>query len=101
MSNSLLAGAKYSDYSDGGGNIVNVAPDLEPLADNGGNAGWTHALQPGSPALDAGSAGSNAPPDYDQRGPAFPRIQGSAIDMGAYEVGPPIDELFQDRFEQP
>ena len=100
VSNTLLAGAKYSNYNDGGGNIINVAPDLEPLADNGGNAGLTHALQPGSPAIDAGSAGSYAP-DFDQRGPAYPRQQAAALDMGAYEVGPAIDALFQDRFEQP
>lgn len=101
VSNSLIAGAKYSDYSDGGGNIVNVAPDLEPLADNGGNAGWTHALQPGSPAIDAGDEGSSVP-DYDQRGAGFPRMVGAALDMGAYEVASPQEDgIFSDRFEQP
>lgn len=100
VSNSLLGGAKYSNYSDGGGNILDTDPLLVLLEDNGGNAGQTHALQPGSPAIDAGSAGSFAP-SGDQRGPAYPRVQGSALDMGAFEVGPAIDEIFGDRFEQP
>jgi hypothetical protein len=100
VSNTLLAGAKYSDYTDGGGNILDTDPLLEPLSDNGGNGGWTHALQSGSPAIDAGNAGSNVP-DFDQRGPAYPRIRNGVLDMGALETGPAIDLLFQDRFEQP
>lgn len=100
VSNSLLAGAEYSDYSDDGGNILDTNPLLEPLSNNGGNAGWTHALQSESPAIDAGSAGSFAP-DYDQRGPGFPRVVGAALDMGAYEAAPQADGIFSDRFEQP
>ncbi|RFF31355.1 choice-of-anchor Q domain-containing protein [Wenzhouxiangella sediminis] len=100
VSNTALAGAKYSDYVDGGNNILNTDPLIEPLANNGGNAGFTHALQPASPAIDAGDAGDFAP-DYDQRGPGFARIQGGALDMGAFEAGPEIDEIFSDRFEQP
>lgn len=100
VSNSLLAGAKYSDYSDGGGNIFNTAPKLEPLAFNGGNAGWTHALMADSPAIDAGSAGTGTPSN-DQRGPGFPRVIGPAIDMGAYEFSSTPGAIFQDRFEQP
>ncbi|HSH28142.1 MAG TPA: choice-of-anchor Q domain-containing protein, partial [Wenzhouxiangella sp.] len=99
VSNSLLAGAKYSDYSDGGGNILDTAPKLGPLADNGGNAGYTHALMADSPAIDAGSAGSGAP-NNDQRGPGFPRVIGPAIDMGAYEFSAAPGVIFQDRFEQ-
>ncbi|WP_376693187.1 choice-of-anchor Q domain-containing protein [Wenzhouxiangella sp. EGI_FJ10409] len=100
VSDSLLAGAKYSDYVDNGGNILDTNPLLEPLANNGGNAGWTHALQAESPAIDAGSAGSFAP-DYDQRGPGFPRVVGAALDMGAYEAASQADAIFSDRFEQP
>jgi hypothetical protein len=44
------------------------------------------ALLPGSPAIDAGN-NSNAPA-YDQRGPGFARVVGSAIDIGAFEVQP-------------
>lgn len=100
VSDSLLAGAKYSEYDNGGGNIINVAPDLEPLADNGGNGGLTHALKSDSPAREAGNAGNDVPA-YDQRGPGFPRQKGTALDMGAFEADPAGEVLFQDRFEQP
>lgn len=97
---SLLAAAKYSSYSDDGGNIANTDPQLEPLADNGGNAGRTHALDPASAAIDAGTTGGNVS-TYDQRGPGFPRVVGAALDMGAYESASQEDGIFQDRFEQP
>jgi len=56
-------------------------PLLGPLANNGGPT-LTHALLPGSPAIDAG--GLDCLPT-DQRG--VPRPQGAASDIGAYEVG--------------
>ena len=98
VSSSLIAGAKYSDYTDGGGNIVDVAPELEPLANNGGLT-QTHRPEEGSPVIDAGSTLSNVP-EFDQRGTGFDRVSGDAIDMGAYEVQVLEDELFQDRFEE-
>lgn len=61
---------------------------LSPLADNGGPTP-THALLPGSPAINAGDlsavAGEDGVPDFDQRGAGFDRIV-SRIDIGAYEV---------------
>jgi CSLREA domain-containing protein len=51
---------------------------LGPLADNGGPT-LTHALLPGSPAIDAG--GSADCPDTDQR----ERARGALCDIGAYE----------------
>jgi hypothetical protein len=57
---------------------------LWPLADNGGPT-ETHALFPGSPALDAGDPDFDPPPEYDQRGPGFPRVLNDVIDIGAYE----------------
>ncbi len=54
---------------------------LGPLQDNGG-ANHTHALLPGSPAID-GVASDNCP-DTDQRGVLRP--QGGACDVGAFEV---------------
>ncbi len=63
-------------------------PQLAALADNGG-ATFTHALLPGSPALDAGLCLAEAPAD--QRGVARP--QGPACDVGAYEVGYPALSL--------
>jgi CSLREA domain-containing protein len=55
-------------------------PLLGPLADNGGPT-LTHALLPGSPAIDAGSAWIC--PATDQRGVVRP--QGAACDVGAFE----------------
>ncbi|UCG24460.1 MAG: hypothetical protein JSW55_00180, partial [Chloroflexota bacterium] len=54
---------------------------LGPLADNGGPT-HTHALQPGSPAIDA--ADGAACPATDQRGAVRP--QGAGCDVGAYEL---------------
>ncbi len=65
------------------GNILNQAPQLGLLANNGGPT-KTHALLPGSPAIDAGDPGFTTPPDFDQRGAPFVRANGT-IDMGAYE----------------
>jgi hypothetical protein len=42
------------------------------------------ALLPGSPAIDAGD--NTGAPDFDQRGPGFPRIVNGIIDIGAFEV---------------
>jgi hypothetical protein len=58
--------------------IEGVDPQLGPLADNGGST-QTHALLPGSPALDAGATTLTT----DQRGE--PRPFGLADDIGAYE----------------
>ncbi|HSE13685.1 MAG TPA: right-handed parallel beta-helix repeat-containing protein [Rudaea sp.] len=61
---------------------LHAAPLLRPLADNGGPT-RTHALMPGSPAIDAGN---NFPSlEFDQRGPGFPRVLGPAADIGAFE----------------
>ncbi len=61
------------------GDLSAVSPLLGPLADNGGPT-KTHALLPGSPALDAASVTCSA---TDQRGVIRP--QGASCDMGAYE----------------
>jgi hypothetical protein len=68
-----LAGDQISD-------IVGQEPQIGPLADNGGPT-LTHALLPGSPAIDAGDEATC--PAVDQRGVARP--QGAACDIGAYE----------------
>ncbi len=64
------------------GDLPNTNSQLGPLADNGGPT-QTHALLPGSPAIDAGS-GDCPPPATDQRGLARP--QGAACDIGAFEL---------------
>ena len=69
---------------------TNVAAMLEDLADNGGPT-MTHALESGSPAIDAGQTDE----DEDQRG--FARDNGQD-DMGAFELGgsPPAILLASD-----
>src|SRR5206468_830029 len=58
---------------DGGGNLtgpgdqINTDPVIGPLQDNGGPT-FTHALLPGSPAINTGDPNFTPPPSYDQRG---------------------------------
>jgi uncharacterized repeat protein (TIGR01451 family) len=68
--------------------IIGQDPLLGPLDDNGGDT-RTHALQPGSPAIDGGSCTDIAGDliASDQRGVARP--QGADCDVGAYELGQP------------
>lgn len=70
-------------------------PELLALADNGGPT-KTHALGAGSPAIDAGN--NDAAASFDQRGTGFPRIVGSAPDIGAYE-GVDTDTIFANGFD--
>ncbi len=98
VSHSLLAGAENSKYSDGGGNITDVDPELEGLADNDGAGTYTHRPMDGSPVIEAGNPGVNLP-EFDQRGPFFDRVSGDELDIGAYEVQVVEDLIFQDRFE--
>ena len=62
----------------GMGNIINVDPQLLPLADNGGST-QTHALSATSPAINGGT--NDGAPSTDQRG--FSR--GAFTDIGAFE----------------
>ena len=74
-------GGDACDLTDSaGGSLIGVDPLLGPLADNGGET-KTHALLPGSPAIDAGNDGTCLATD--QRG--IPRPQGAACDIGAFE----------------
>ena len=63
-------------YLTGPGDQINTDPLLGPLQDNGGPT-FTHALLPGSPAIDAGDPNFTPPPFYDQRGWISSRIQRS------------------------
>jgi hypothetical protein len=75
-----------------------VDPMIGPLADNGGPT-YTHALLPGSPAIDTGSLfaceGAVSYLVYDQRGPGHPRTETTTpgaqprCDVGAFEVPEP------------
>jgi hypothetical protein len=74
-------------------------PLLGPLQFNGGNSHTlTHALLPGSPAIDHGiNRGQGGQFVYDQRGEGFVRTIGADTDIGAYEVG--ADRIFSDGFD--
>jgi hypothetical protein len=62
------------------GDISNANPQVQSLANNGGQV-LTGALAAGSPAIDAGT--NHGCPNADARG--VPRPQGSSCDIGAYE----------------
>ncbi len=109
LDSTILAGNRAADGADlaaaqavavvGANNLVQEAsaaialppdtrhadPKLLPLAANGGPTP-THALAPDSPAIDAGNdlAGFAT----DQRGDGYPRVQGAAADIGAFESAP-------------
>ncbi len=68
----------------GTGDRSNVNPMLAVLADNGGGT-LTHALTPGSPAIDAIPT-AECILDHDQRGMNRPSPSGGACDIGAFEV---------------
>ena len=70
-------------------------PLLEPLADNGGPT-RTHALAPGSPAIDAGN--NYSADAYDQRGDGYERVANGRADIGAFEVQA-TDSIFADGFD--
>jgi hypothetical protein len=82
---------------DANGNMIGgkvngvIDPLLAPLDHNGGST-RTHALLPGSPAIDAGNPsavpGVAGVPLNDQRGEGFTRVHGGRIDIGAFELQP-------------
>jgi len=76
---------------------INGDPLLQPLAANGGST-RTHALTVGSTAIDAGSNPLTL--DFDQRGSGYPRVVGSAADIGAFESGSSQpDDIFSNGFD--
>jgi hypothetical protein len=75
----MAAGAGISLPDD----TLQANPHLLPLADNGGPT-RTHALALASPARDAGA--NPADLATDQRGAGYPRVVGSAADIGAVEM---------------
>lgn len=93
--------APAEDSLGAGSDLVGPDPGLGPLRDNGGPT-QTHALRPGSPAIDAGdntilltepegitfnddgmSDGDVLP--FDQREEGFDRILNGTVDIGAFE----------------
>jgi uncharacterized repeat protein (TIGR01451 family) len=82
----LVGNTSGCDFSPTTGDLTDVDPKLGPLQNNGGSTP-THALLPGSPAIDAGNPAGcrdhlNNLLTTDQRGK--PRLD--HCDIGAYEV---------------
>jgi hypothetical protein len=92
---SLVKNTTYTNFATGSANnITGVDPLLAPLANLGGPT-LTQALLPGSPAFNVGSNAlaldaNNQPLTTDQRGSGFPRVVGGTVDIGAFEVQPPV-----------
>ena len=90
--------APPSGSHDGNGNLIGTAlSPIDPLlAGLDGNSGptQTHALRPGSPAINMGDPDIDLPPDFDQRGDPFERIEFGQIDIGAFEFAGPIPDNF-------
>ena len=83
--------ADFADFltASADGNIVNIDPELAPLADNGGST-RTHLPAAESPVIDAGDpAAADYAPALDQRGQS--RIVGT-IDLGSVEAGTVAEE---------
>jgi hypothetical protein len=74
-------------FLNGPGDQINTDPLLGPLQDNGGPT-FTHALLPGSPAIDTGDPNFTPSPYYDQRGVRFIRVFNGRLDVGSFEVQP-------------
>jgi hypothetical protein len=66
--------------------LLDVPPDLGPLAYNGGPT-LSHHPEPASPAIEGGP--DTCDPDFDQRG--VPRPQGNRCDIGSIEVATDTD----------
>lgn len=74
------------DFTGGVDDVFSDTPGLGPLANNGGPT-KTHALLPGSPAINGGIVSTNNPlPAFDQRGVGFDRLVGGQVDIGAIEL---------------
>lgn len=80
-----LSTTNLAELSAGTGNLLDVDPLLDVLADNGGPT-KTHALLAGSPAINAGDPAIEPDDDlFDQRGTPFQRVLDGRIDIGAFE----------------
>lgn len=81
----LVGNTGTATITDNGGNLLNVAPQLGALANNGGPT-MTMLPLAGSPLIDAGDPAFSGLAT-DQRGTGFPRIINGRVDIGAVEFG--------------
>ena len=87
----LIGDTSGCDFTPTTGDMTNIDPLLGPLQNNGGPTD-THALLPGSPAIDSGNPAGCTDQNgnlltTDQRGVA--RHQGARCDIGAFEAEAP------------
>ena len=93
-----VIGCFVNDGVGGSWNFLNSLGTLGPLQNNGGPT-WTHALLPGSNAIDGGhpAQGCLGPNSFplatDQRGAA--RVVGIRCDIGAFEYGAKVSQSIQ------
>jgi hypothetical protein len=97
----LFSGSTFG-FSTATGDQFNTHPMLGPLQDNGGPT-FTHALLPGSPAIDMAKNFSDS--STDQRGSGYARAvdnasianatDGDGTDIGAFEVQPAYSAQIQ------
>lgn len=92
--NNLLGVAVGNTFPPGIGHITSTDPKLGPLVNRGGFT-RVHLPLANSPAINAGNNSVNA--TTDQRGPGFPRVVGSAADIGAAEFD--SDRIFNNGFD--
>lgn len=87
--NNLIQSASGTPIGWIASDLLNVNPQLSPLANNGGQTP-THALMAGSQAINGGNnalainPASNQPLQLDQR--LYNRIAGGTVDIGAFEA---------------
>jgi len=92
LGHNLIGDVSDCSFTPVTGDLINVHPKLGPLQDSGGPT-KTHALLPGSPAIDA--ADNIAAPERDQRGVPRP-VDGdgdgtATSDIGSHEFDPSIN----------
>lgn len=99
----LFGESVHCSFTGNGGLAYNFmsADSIGPLRDNGGPT-FTHALLPGSEAIDATIAQgcidqAGGPLLYDQRG--APRVAGARCDVGAFEYAAVVDRIFRNGFD--
>jgi hypothetical protein len=88
LGHNLLGSTSGCSFVAGPGDLIDIPPLLGPLQHNGGPS-FTHALLPGSPAIDAGNPAGCRDQNgnlvsADQRGVARP--QGGRCDIGSFEL---------------
>lgn len=82
-----------SELADIEGTIRTDDPELEPLGENGGPT-LTHMPLEEGVAVDAGDPVLDPSPEFDQRGPGFPRLTPPTISIGSVEPeGPDLSDL--------